>query len=84
MFYHLVMKKDNETTHPTITYIESVCKKASDEGFKLHIGHGGYIWEDKTGEQFGEAWSLDAPTLMLEACIGIEKKQNWNLLTDSV
>ena len=74
------MEKDQR--HPTVIYIELVCKKASGEGFKLHLGQNGFAWQTKTGERFGAAWALNAPTLLLEACIAIEKRQNWNVLSD--
>lgn len=85
MFYSLVMVTDaeTETRHPTVIYIESVCKKASDEGFTLHIGEGGFVWKDTKGDTFGAEWNLDPKTLMLEACIALETRQKWNLLADS-
>lgn len=82
LFYSAIMSAQTPTVHPTVTYIETVCKKASAEGFSLHIGQGGYVWKDKKGETFGEAWALSAPLLVLEACIAIEKKQNWNVLEE--
>ena len=82
LFYSVIMSAE-KTIHPTVTYIEKVCKKASLEGFSLHIGQGGFVWKDKAGDQFGEAWRLDAATLMLEACIAIEKRQGWNVLEES-
>ena len=81
LFYSAVMSATSNT-HPTVTYIETVCKKASAEGISLHIGQGGYVWKDKNGDTFGAEWRLNAHLLMLEACIGIEKKQNWNVLEE--
>lgn len=77
------MSAKTATVHPTVNYIETVCKKASAEGFKLHIGQGGYVWKDKNGDTFGAEWALDPQTLLLEACIGIETRQKWNVLAES-
>lgn len=74
-------KQEEKEVHPTILYIESVCKRASEEGFKLQLASNGFVWQDKTGQLFGQEWHL--PTvqlLLLEACIALEAKQGWKIL----
>jgi hypothetical protein len=79
------MSKDkSDPRHPTVIYIEKVCKKASEEGFELALGQKGFIWQDKkSGKKFGGQWNqLEIPILMLEACIAIENNQGWNVLAE--
>lgn len=81
LVYKMRMSKD--TRHPTVIYIEKVCKKASEEGFELALGQNGFIWQDKDGKKFGAQWNqLEIPILMLEACIAIENRQGWNVLEE--
>lgn len=70
-----------EKIHPAYTYIEAVTKRASEEGFKLSLSNGGFIWRDSKGNIFGDGqvWNLNIAQLIHQACIFLDDNQNWKI-----
>ena len=59
-------------------YCEVVCKKASEEGWELRLRSSFYQWKKGT-ELFGEQiFFQNVVEALHQACVGLEKKNNWN------
>jgi hypothetical protein len=59
--------------HPAIAFCEAVCKKASEDGWKLRFDHTMFIWK-KDNEQLGaQSVSLDARHQLFTACVELDK-----------
>lgn len=74
-------EKPSEPVHPTIQYIEDVCKKASELGYTLNLNDQGFVWKNKNVEMSGARWMMvSVGILLLEACIYLEQKENLSIV----
>lgn len=61
--------------HPAVAFCEAVCKRASEDGWKLKLSMDGFLWkkDDKTiGAQVN---TLDASLQLHNACVLLDKQQ---------
>lgn len=59
--------------NPAIAFCEAVCKKASEDGWKLHMDATMFIWK-KDNEQLGaQSISFDSSHQLYNACVELDK-----------
>jgi hypothetical protein len=58
--------------HPAIAFCEAVCKKASEDGWKLSFNHTMFMWK-KDNEQIGaQSLSFDPRHQLYNACVELD------------
>jgi len=67
--------------HPAIAFCEALCRKASEDGWKLYMDSSHFMWSkgrDKIGAQ---SISLDARHQLFTACVELDKA-HYNLTVE--
>jgi len=65
--------------YPAIKFCEAICKKASDEGWKLKITPVLFVWKKDELLVKGGGFFDSAKDIVHAACMELDKQQNWNL-----
>jgi hypothetical protein len=67
--------------HPAIAFTEALCRKASEDGWKLHMDATHFMWS-KGKDKFGaQSVSLDARHQLFTACVELDKA-HYNLTVE--
>ena len=61
--------------HPAIAFCEAVCKRASEDGWKLKLSYDGFAWKKDNNTIVEQINSYDALLQLHNACVLLDKQQ---------
>jgi hypothetical protein len=61
------------TRHPAVAFTEALCRKASEDGWKLAMDASHFMWAKGNDKLGAQSVSLDARHQLFTACVELDK-----------